>query len=59
MPRKKLTKAQVKRKLKAIMKTTADLISDRMNHPDSVVPFTPAKLFDMSTVANNAFKRIK
>ena len=59
MPKKKLTKAQVKSKLKSIMRTTADLISDRINHPDSFVPFTPAKLFDMSSVANNAFKRIK
>ena len=41
------------------MRTTADLISDRINHTDSVVPFTTSKLFDMYSLANNAFKRIK
>ena len=44
MPKKKLTKAQVKRKLKSIMTASYDLVLDKMGHADSKVPMSLNKV---------------
>ena len=60
MPRKKLTKAQVKRKLKTCMNAMYDMILDRMiPQGNSDVPVSFAKLLDMHKVLQNAMKRMK
>jgi hypothetical protein len=40
MPKKKLTKAQVKRKLKTCSNAMYDMILDKMGHANSDVPMT-------------------
>jgi len=59
MPRKKLTKAQVKRKLKTCMNAAYDLILDKMGHANSDVPFSLPKLMDMHKALVSASKRMK
>jgi hypothetical protein len=59
MPKKKLTKAQVKRKLKAIINATYDLTLDKLGHPDSFVPISMNKLLDRERETQRAFNRLK
>ena len=48
MPKKKLTKAQVKRKLKTCNNAMYDLFLDKVGHANSDVPFSVAKLLDLN-----------
>ena len=59
MPKKKLTKAQVKRKIKTINNTMFDLFLDKMGHTNSDVPLSTPKLLDLSKVIQSASKRMK
>ena len=59
MPRKKLTKAQVKRKLKTVLNMMYDLINDKMGHANSDVPMSIPKMLEMHKVVGNAWKRTK
>jgi hypothetical protein len=59
MPKKKLTKAQVKRKLKTMMNMAYDLLIDKMGHPDSYVPLSINKILDTHTSLRTMFNRIK
>jgi len=59
MPRKKLTKAQVKRKLKTCNNALYDLFLDKMGHANSDVPFSTPKLLDMNKIMQSATKRMK
>jgi len=59
MPKKKLTKAQVKRKLKTCSNAMYDMILDKMGHANSDVPFSLPKLMDMHKQLNRALKRVK
>jgi len=59
MPKKKLTKAQVKRKLNSINSGVYDLVLDKMGHGDSFVPISTVKLIKLNADLNNAFKRVK
>ena len=59
MPRKKLTKAQVKRKMKTCSNAMYDMILDKMGHANSDVPFSLPKLMDMHKQLQNATKRMK
>jgi hypothetical protein len=59
MPRKKLTKAQVKRKLKTCNNALYDLFIDKMGHANSDVPFSTPKLLDMNKIMQSATKRMK
>ena len=43
MPRKKLTKAQVKRKYKSAFNPLYDLYLDKLGHPDSFNPVSKIK----------------
>jgi len=59
MPKKKLTKAQVKRKLKTVNNAMYDLFLDKMGHSNSDVPFSTPKLLDLNKAMQSAIKRIK
>jgi len=60
MPKKKLTKSQVKRKLKTLNNTLYDLVLDRMGYgTDSFSPLAYSKLFDMQRLVQSAIKRMK
>ena len=59
MPKKKLTKAQVKRKLKTCSNAMYDMILDKMGHANSDVPMSLPKLMEMHKLLQNAVKRMK
>jgi hypothetical protein len=59
MPKKKLTKTQVKRKLKTCSNAMYDMILDKMGHANSDVPMSLPKLMDMHKALQSAFKRVK
>ena len=59
MPRKKLTKAQVKLKLKMCTNRLYDMILDKMGHANSDVPMSLPKLMEMHKLLQNAAKRAK
>ena len=60
MPKKKLTKAQVKRKMKQIIRATYDLFLDKFAHGSrSDVSFSSAKIMELPQVFGKAFDRIK
>ena len=59
MPKKKLTKAQVKRKLKTIMNASYDLFLDKVGHVDSKVPMSVPKLLELNTAMQSATNRLK
>jgi hypothetical protein len=60
MPKKKLTKAQVKRKLKTMYRAVYDLTIDKMGHgSESFVPFSFAKINDMLTQVLRAQQKLK
>ena len=54
MPKKKLTKAQVKRKLKTCNNALYDLFLDKMGHANSDVPFSTPKLLDLNKIMQSA-----
>jgi|TARA_R110000822_G_C14966827_1_gene456818 hypothetical protein len=60
MPKKKLTKRQVKSKLKTLKNVAYDLALDRMGHgTDSLVPISFRKLNqDILNVATRAFNKV-
>ena len=59
MPKKKLTKAQVKRKLKTCNNVLYDLFLDKMGHANSDVPFSTPKLLEFNKAMQSATKRMK
>jgi len=59
MPKKKLTKAQVMRKIRTINNAMYDLILDKLGHADSRVPISQGKLIDLNKSMLLAFKRVK
>jgi len=59
MPKKKLTKAQVKRKLKTCSNSIYDMILDKMGHTNSDVPMSLPKLMEMHKALQSSTKRIK
>jgi hypothetical protein len=58
MPKKKLTKAQVKRKLKTMRNAVYDLYLDRLGYgtPNSYVPMTNNKLLEVLNIIDRAQK---
>jgi len=49
MPRKKLTKTAVKRKIKILNKNVYDLLLDKMGHgSNSFIPFSKSKLLELN-----------
>jgi len=59
MPRKKLTKAQVKRKLKLTAGQLYDLMLDKIGHSESNEPISVNVLLDLQKKINSALKRVK
>jgi len=59
MPKKKLTKAQVKRKMKTAFNAIYDLEMDKLGQLESFVPISIPKLLDMSDALKRAHKRLK
>ena len=59
MPKKKLTKAQVKRKLKTIANACYDMLIDRFGHGDSNVPMSYNKILEIHKAVMAAGKRVK
>jgi hypothetical protein len=58
MPKKKLTKAQVKKKLKQIHKLIFDLEMDKLGQFNSEVPISIAKLLASTDMYTRALKRM-
>ena len=59
MPKKKLTKTQVKKKLKQGYGIAYDLFIDKFGQPDSNVNISKEKLMEVNNIFVNAFKRLK
>ena len=59
MPKKKLTKTQVKRKLKTVNNAMYDLFLDKMGHSNSDVPMSLPKLMEIHKALQSASKRVK
>ena len=59
MPKKKLTKAQVKRKVKNIYNAMYDLFLDKLGHPDSFNPMSKAKTLEVLDNISRARLRVK
>ena len=59
MPKKKLTKAQVKRKLKLIGNLLYDLAIDKIGHVDSKVPISSKVLLEQQQKFSRSWQRLK
>jgi len=59
MTRKKLTKSQVKRKMKTCLNAMYDMLLDKMGHANSDVPFSMPKLMEMHKALFGSLKRMK
>jgi len=59
MPKKKLTKAQVKRKLKLIGNSLYDLAIDKIGHIDSKVPISSKVLLEQQQKFSRSWQRLK
>tara|TARA_Y100001963_G_C6568082_1_gene347553 strand:- start:42 stop:221 length:180 start_codon:yes stop_codon:yes gene_type:complete len=59
MPKKKLTKTQVKKKLKMIMNASYDLVLDKMGQPGSFVPMSLDKILLLNRQVTQQFNRVK
>ena len=59
MPKKKLIKSQVKRKMKTCLNAMYDMLLDKMGHANSDVPFSMPKLMEMHKAFFGSLKRMK
>jgi hypothetical protein len=59
MPKKKLTKATVRKKMKQMLNILTDLLMDKVGYPDSFVTLPTKKMLELSGDVSRAFKRIK
>jgi len=62
MPKKKLTKAQVKKKLNTLSRALRDMLVDKLDYGrDSFVPFSVQKIIDVSKMTDSAvvYKMLK
>ena len=57
MPKKKLTKAQMKRKLKTCSNAMYNLYLDKLEHANSDVPMSLGKLYETYLNLRSAMKR--
>ena len=58
MPKKRLTKAQVKRKYKTICTAFYDLMTDKLGHADSHVGMSVNKLLEVHKNCQAVLKRM-
>tara|TARA_Y100000310_G_C20411113_1_gene682027 strand:+ start:547 stop:726 length:180 start_codon:yes stop_codon:yes gene_type:complete len=59
MARKRLTKIQIRKKLKMAFRALFELEMDKLGQMDSLVPISVPKLLEMSDAIKRAEKRIK
>jgi hypothetical protein len=59
MPKKKLTKTQVRKKIKTMMTASYDLVLDKMGHPDSKVPMSLNKILELNRQVTQQFNKVK
>jgi hypothetical protein len=59
MPKKKLTKAQVKRKFKSLFLNVTDLALDKAYYPQGFTPMSRDALMKISDTLARAFNRMK
>jgi hypothetical protein len=60
MPKKKLTKAQVKNKLRLASNQIYDLLTDKLAYGDSFIPISQNKLLEINnTITRAASKMLK
>ena len=59
MARKKLTKAQVKSRLRTIHNSLYRLIIENLDVPDNNVPMSTPKLMELHRTIGSAFNRVK
>ena len=60
MPKKILTKAQVKRKIKTTSNAVYDMLLDKMGHGTaSYVPFSLDKMIDLQKIFDRARSKVK
>ena len=59
MPKKKLTKAQVRASIKKMFNEKARLLRDKASHTDSFVPFSLSKLIELDKIFVGAVRRMK
>jgi len=59
MPKKKLTKAQTKKKLTTAINSVYDLVLDKLGHPDSFVPMSKNKALEVLNSLSTARLRVK
>jgi hypothetical protein len=59
MPKKKLTKTQVKKKLKTIMNASYDLVLDKMGHANSDVPMSLNAILELNRKVTQQVNRVK
>ena len=58
MPKKKLTKTQVKNKLRIANNQIYDLMLDKLGHADSNVPMSQNKLLELNNITVRAAQRL-
>ena len=58
MPKKKLTKTQVKNKLRIANNQIYDLMLDKLGHADSNVPMSQNKLLELNNITVRAANRL-
>ena len=62
MPKKKLTKVQIKKKLNTLSRLLRDMLVDKLDYGrDSFVPFSVQKIIDVSKMTDSAvvFRMLK
>ena len=59
MPKKKLTRAQVKRKFKTAGNAVYDLVLDKFGHSDSKISMSKPKLMEILDLLQRAKERTK
>ena len=59
MPKKKLTKTQVKKKLKTMINASYDLMLDKIGHAKSDVPMSLSKAIELHKTLSLQFNRVK
>jgi len=59
MPRKKLTKAQVKKTIVQMGKLNAKLFTDKISNLESSVPMSMPKLLELDKILTSSLKRVK
>jgi hypothetical protein len=58
MPKKKLTKTQVRNKLRLASNNIYDLLTDKLAYRDSFIPISLNKLIDINKTITTAFSKM-